>query len=79
MSVFGRDSFTIPELAIMLGLHRNTVLKRVRKGYILAVLVNGKSKYRKHYRIPSQWVLDTYECCWHEMYTKLANAQGCSL
>lgn len=72
INVFDRHEFSPAELAIMLGRHRNTILRQVKKGYIPArVMSEWSGTARKHYRIPVAWIKEEFSHDWKLMLHKL--------
>jgi hypothetical protein len=74
INTYDLTEFTTAEVGIMMGLHRNTVLKRIESGMIPVVSRKSTAKTRNHYRISAEYLAYTYPTMWDEMRHKLAMA-----
>ena len=65
ISVWNRTEFSIPETAVMLGMHRSSVYWRVRMGYIPSHVVSPPNARIVRRKVPAVWsrkeLVDTYD------------------
>ena len=74
--VHDRVEFTTVEVAVMLGVHRTTVVRMIRDGRISGAVI-APNRDRKHWRISAEYLSQRFRTTWPSMKEKLSLWENC--